>query len=294
MAETAKRAVPGTIRADASIRTAWVAAMLCLVLSAVTFRATVAALGVFLEKEPVALRAGFETLPTTLGHWQRIGTDVRYDDVINEELGTSSYLNRTFVLDGDPNKGVLELHIAYYTGFIDTVPHVPERCWGAAGLEIVTQPHPVPVVVDRSGWNMERGPLHSSGARYPVVTVIDNITGSATDVHMPLNELALNVTEFQNPETPAVRFISGYLFLANGRATPSPYEVRSLAFNLSERYAYYCKVQFSARFAQAEGAEGRYSTQVADLFSQLLPPLMRVLPDWPAYEAKSVSPNDNT
>ena len=28
----------------------------------------------------------------------------------------------------------LQVHISYYTGTIDDVPHIPERCWYASGL----------------------------------------------------------------------------------------------------------------------------------------------------------------
>ena len=41
-----------------------------------------------------------------------------------EELGTSQYLDRTYALDGDPEKGLASLHIAYYTGAIDDVRHM--------------------------------------------------------------------------------------------------------------------------------------------------------------------------
>ena len=60
-------------------------------------------------------------------------TNAAMDAAMVESLGTDKYLTRSYALDGDPAKGTMLLHLAYYTGMIDTVPHIPERCWGAGG-----------------------------------------------------------------------------------------------------------------------------------------------------------------
>ena len=44
-----------------------------------------------------------------------------------EELGTNLYLSRDYERRDDR----VNVHVAYYTGLIDDVPHVPERCWAA-------------------------------------------------------------------------------------------------------------------------------------------------------------------
>ncbi|MBM4102374.1 MAG: exosortase-associated EpsI family protein, partial [Phycisphaerae bacterium] len=122
----------GRMLFSGSIRWAFAALLGVLVLSSIAFRASVAALNVYLRKEPVALRESFDTIPTKLGRWRRVGQDGRMGDAMTESLGTNQYLDRHYALDGDSSKGVLLLHIAYYTGMVDAVPHVPERCWGAA------------------------------------------------------------------------------------------------------------------------------------------------------------------
>jgi len=35
-----------------------------------------------------------------------------------ESLGTEKYLTRSYAIDGDPSKGVISLHLAYYTGMM--------------------------------------------------------------------------------------------------------------------------------------------------------------------------------
>lgn len=275
------------MRFDRRVVPAYAAAAVCLIASALGFRAAVAALGVYLKKEPVPLRASLDGIPTTLGAWKRVGEDRRYGDAIVEELGTSKYLNRLYAIDGDPSKGVVELHLAYYTGFIDTVPHVPERCWGAHGMQMTRQSERMPLTIDKSAWRADPTLVHqSSGKPYFLATVTDSVTKRSSEVHLPVDEIVLSVTEFQEQSRPQARFIGGYLFVANGRATPSPYEVRDLAFSLTDKYAYYCKVQFSAEFPKAEGAYDRYREQVTDLLGQVLPHLMRTLPDWPEYEQR--------
>lgn len=275
----------GQMLFSGSIRWAFAALVGVLVLSSIAFRASVAALNVYLRKEPVALRESFDTIPTKLGRWRRVGQDGRMGDAMVESLGTNQYLDRHYALDGDPSKGVLLLHIAYYTGMVDAVPHVPERCWGAAGMLMVEQPHEVHVPVDRAAWDLQSGPLHPvSGERYPVARVLDPVTRAESTVHMPLGETDFSVTVFQEESKAGVRFVGGYLFVANGRMTSSPYVVRTYAFDLANRHAYYCKIQFSMVVNDADGAEGRWVSATADLLGQVLPAVMKCLPDWPEVE----------
>ena len=67
--------------------------------------------------------------------------------------------------------------------------------------------------------------------------------------------------------------------------TPSPYVVRSYAFDLTNRYAYYCKVQCSVVLHDGDKAVEQWTALTADLLTELFPTLMRRLPDWSAIEA---------
>ncbi len=268
------------------IRFAFAAVVVVLVLSAVGFRAAVAALDLYLRKEPVPLRESLDTIPTKLGRWRRVGVDARLGTAMVESLGTHFYLDRQYAIDGDPSKGVITLHIAYYTGMVDAVPHVPERCWGAAGLNMVSQPATLAIPIDRSQWKVSSEFRNAAtGDAYPTARVVDPVTRREEVVLMPIGEAEMSVTVFQDERTPDAWLVGGYMFVANGRLTHSPYVVQTYAFDLSNRFAYYCKVQCSTVVTGGEGAVDRWTAMTAELLTELLPPLMRRLPDWSQVEA---------
>jgi hypothetical protein len=61
--------------------------------------------------------------------------------------------------------------------------------------------------------------------------------------------------------------------------------VRSLAFDRTDRSAYFCKVQLSARYPVGDVPPSEaFRAQAEDFLASFLPQLMRLLPDWPAVE----------
>ena len=92
------------------------------------------------------------------------------------------------------------------------------------------------------------------------------------------------MTQFQDRRDPSRRQVGGYFFVANGRTTPSAYVVRTYAFDLGNRYAYYCKVQVSGIFPQGT-SERDWSDRAGDLLTHAMPHIMRCLPDWPEWES---------
>lgn len=283
------------MRADASIRWAFLAACIAMLCGAAGFRAAVASLNAYLVKRPAPLREPLSTIPSTLGPWRMVGEEEKLTDAMVEALGTKSFLNRVYAIDGQLEKGWLHLHIAFYTGLIDTVPHIPERCFTAGGMVQKTAPVRVKLPVDRSTWREGEGPEnHATGLRYPLATYTDPVTRRRSDVTMPIGEPMLSVIEFQKPDDPRLEIIGGYCFIANGQITPSAYAVRQLSFRLSEKYAYFCKVQFTGQYRGTPAAQERFVQDSADLMGWLLPYLMYALPDWPEYEAKSAAGADGS
>lgn len=277
------------MRAERSSVTAYFVALGILAAGAVGFRLLVAQLNIHLLKEPVQLRRPLDSVPTKLGEWERIGSDTTYSSTMIEELGTRSYLDRTYAIEGNPEKGTMHVHVAYYTGTIDAVPHIPERCWAVSGLELTRNSDGTPISIDRSGWK-PLDPPAASGEPYLSTSVIDPITAERESITMPLGDLVATTIEFQNPKAPDVRQVGGYFFIANGRLTASSYGVRALAFNLSDRYAYYCKIQLtkSGRVSSPDGSLLEPFTQDAsEILTHILPEVMRCLPDWPEWEARS-------
>ncbi len=274
------------MRFKPTIRAAFASVVIVLIASAVGFRASVSSLNLYLRKEAVPLRESLDTIPTKIGRWKRIGTDSRLGEAMVESLGTRFYLDRHYAIDGNPDNGVLTLHIAYYTGMVDAVPHVPERCWGAAGLSMVTQPRAILIPIDKSKWDLESGPKNKvTGEIYPVASVLDPVTRRKESVFLPIGETEMSVTVFQDQQNPKLHLVGGYLFIANARLTSSPYVVKTFAFDLSSRYSYYCKVQCSMLLNESEEVVEKWTELTADLLSEILPILMRRLPDWTLIEA---------
>lgn len=277
------------MRFDSSAKIALIVAAAALVASGLGFRAAVAKLNVYLRKEAVPLRGPLATLPTTVGPWKQARPDIVLSTTMVEELGTSQYLDRLYERDGK-KLDVMQFHVAYYTGMIDGVPHVPERCWVAGGLEALESPHDVPIPVDRSVWRPD--PVAApDGDTYPLVDVIDPITRQPEPVHMPLGDFVITAAEYQNKSRPEERVIGGYFFIANGRIATTGLGVRMLAFQPTQRAAYYCKVQFAMPCRADDPKRWEHFTASAgELLDGLLPPLMRRLPDWPSVERGEVAP----
>ncbi len=263
---------------DRQAKSAFIIASVTLALCGVGFRSAIGYLNVYLKKEPIELRAHLATIPKTLGRWKAVGEAPPLDAAVIETLGTDQYLERLYVADDASGTGHLWIHIAYYTGMIDAVPHVPDRCFVAGGgLQLQALPHNYPLDLNQSGWRDD-----PTGRGYRLVTFADRITGRPVTARMPIGDFKLRTTEFLCEDSPDQRIYAGYFFIANGRVTPTPEGVRRLAFDLSTKFAYYCKVQLRAGGRDLEAEP--FVTQAADLLTELLPELMRCLPDWSEVE----------
>jgi hypothetical protein len=243
-----------------------------MVVAAVGFRAAVQSLNVYLQKKPIELRHHFDVIPSGLGDWKKQHEEKMSTEMV-EELGTDLYLDRGYVRETADGEQTLLVHIAYYTGMIDAVPHVPDRCLVAGGFNTQSQPTNLELDVSREHWRDD--PLSD----LQLVSYTDPIIGSTISVRMPEGDFGLRVTEFSHPERPQSRMYGGYFFLANNRIAVTPEAVKRLAFMKTEEYAYYCKVQFvmSGDRTLTRDDFVRAST---DLLEELLPHLMHCLPDW--------------
>ncbi len=264
---------------DRQAKYAFIVATFLLGFSGVGFRYAVNALNVFLEKEAVPLRDNLANVSRTLGNWQKVGQDARLDEAMLETLNTEEYLSRSYAIDGESSNGVLQLHLAYYTGFIDAVPHVPDRCFEAGGLRKQGLPDNYPLEVDKSQWRESDPDQHQDSTSFPQVIYAHPVTGQPITVHMPAGDFSLRVTEFQRIDQQDVKIFAGYFFIANGETTATPERLKFLAFDPTERYAYYLKVQYTM-FGDKDFSKEEFISDCADFTGHLLPELMRCLPDW--------------
>ncbi|TVQ51053.1 MAG: exosortase-associated EpsI family protein [Phycisphaerales bacterium] len=277
------------MRFDRQATIAFVVACIVLGVSGIGFRFAIAHLNVHLRKMPVELREHFSRIPRHLGEWRAYGTDRSLDATVEEVLGTDQYLDRTYVREVNGQAVAMNLHIAYYTGIIDAVPHVPDRCMVAGGFVVQGQPFYVDLPLETSAWELDEDRTHrSSGLPYPTMTFADRITNRPMQVRMPIGDFRIRTTEFTLPSQPGARVFAGFYFVANGQVTASPYAIRALAFDRTDQYAYYCKIQFTM-IGDSELDATSFAEHVTDLTEQVLPEIMRCLPDWAEVEAKQES-----
>ncbi|MBY0313095.1 MAG: EpsI family protein [Phycisphaerales bacterium] len=259
-----------------------------LIVSAGGLSAAVSALKLHTRKEAIEVDRKTASVSTETPSWKQIGKDQIMPVEVLEELGTRNYLSRHYVETNPKNKErplALELHLAYYTGMVDTVPHVPERCMVGGGMELKAGPMFVPVPIDQSGWNVDdaatsdlRRALGDEQIVIRNVRLGPNSAAPGNRVRLPrgIEELTLRVSEYRDPRSKQ-RMFAGYFFIANGGLTPNAEGVRLLAFDLKSYYAYYMKVQVSS--TQVQSAE-ELAQAAGSLLGELMGDIMLCVPDW--------------
>ncbi|NNF42317.1 MAG: exosortase-associated EpsI family protein [Phycisphaerales bacterium] len=273
---------------DRHAKVAFIAACVVLAACGIGFRSAVGVLNVYLKKEPVELRDHFATIPSQLGPWELVAEGEKLTAEMVEELGTNLYLDRRYRRADDPDQW-LGLHIAYYTGIIDAVPHVPDRCLVAGGFNTREPAANFALPLPRDRWREDPEHRHlSADVPFENVTIIDSITRRPVVVRMPVGETQLRATGFSHKKRPDSRMYAGYFFVANGRIAPTPEAVKMAAFRKSERYAYYCKVQFFTE-GPLDFTVDDFVARSADFAEHLLPELMRCLPDWAEVQSRSAT-----
>ena len=128
-----------------------------------------------------------------------------------EALGTHDYISRVYQdVTAEPNQpgSQVQLHVAYYTGTPDTVPHVPDRCYVAGGARGATT----------------SGQLKLTGHQYRQEAEGYSAKNVMLDerVHIPQTEFDATVFSFTFADRPGVHHNVVYFFAANGKFLRSP------------------------------------------------------------------------
>lgn len=262
-----------------SMTPAMVVAIVVLVFSAVGLTAVIRTSAIHLKKLPIQPPDNLQlhSLPTEYPSWIRQGADKEMSAEAEEELGTTNYLSRAY-RERNPPAGrrahIVELHLAYYTGMIDTVPHVPERCLVAGGWIQDGSPRLVGVPLDLS--RMYADPdVPESVLGGPVMTSRSLTTFGPVHMPMGVDALKMRISPFRNHRGDA--YFAGYFFVANGGTVPSADDIRLLAFSLKEDYAYYAKIQFTSGTV---GSAEELAEVTASMLDEMLPDIMLRMPDW--------------
>lgn len=271
--------------------------------AAVALPVAVWAMRIHLKKLPIEPEGGrkVQAIPAETPSWKRVGPDIQESAEMVAELGTQNYLTRRYVQKNVPagkRAHVVDLHMAYYTGMIDTIPHVPERCLVGGGWQITGGTVNVPLTLDRTTWRPD--PARRGEPNAPLThamtatgagndgTLFSDMPGTPVRLPAGADKLMLRTTEFNNPKS-GTKLFAGYFFVANGGVASSAPEVRLLAFDLYSDYAYYLKVQVSTSTA----ADAQELGEVAQsLIGELLPEIMRCVPDWGRVTAGEYPPDN--
>ncbi|MDB5174760.1 MAG: hypothetical protein JWN51_3533 [Phycisphaerales bacterium] len=284
-------------------RPAFLIAALVLGVSAVGLNSAAGFLQLHFKKiaVPLRVRSLKEGLPSEIGTWVQVSSDQSIDSEQVQVLGTSEYVFRDYVntasrkisrsdIDAlknasageraravadfqqrDPS-AVIRVAVTYYTGMVDTVAHIPERCMVADGFE-VTQ------FADKELALGNYPNFRPRTVTLRFLSFADQTGAPDAAGHAGVRRIARNV---------------GYVFHCNGGYENDAYGVRLRLQNLRERYGYYAKVELMTAAPVALSFQGddnaaaaindRNESLVAmrDFLAAGLPQLEKCLPDWEA------------
>ncbi len=264
-----------------------------LACSALAMSVGINAAAVYLKKERVDAPRVLPLIFPETESFIQIGEDQIITPEVEETLGTTNHVTRRYASKDPTERDVFTFHAAYYTGMIDTVPHVPERCFIGAGMQKASDSVIIPIELRTDGASRLR--LETDG--YPQETPealrpIENEDGGrdvywyrtsntysarkGAFVRVPFDPatLRMRVSKFHGADQ---TLYSGYFFLANGGISPTAEGVRQLAFKLEDKYAYYLKVQFTS----SEVSSAEELAELAGAFlDEALGELLLCAPDW--------------
>jgi hypothetical protein len=253
---------------------AFVVVATILLAAAVGLNATTQHMKLHFKKLPVPLARPLSEVSDKLGHWEQISIDEALDAEIQDTLGTDKYVFRNYVDTRQVNRrdledlkrsvreklpnerrqimytfqmnhpaAVVNVGLTYYTGLVDTVAHIPDRCYIADGFEPTSyQVLPWDALKDRKG---------DQKVRYIVF-------------------------EDQTPGRQSVAKNVAYFFHCNGEYVSDPMGVRKSLANLFQRYGYYMKIEVQTiRLSPDESAK-----VMNDFLTDALPDIEKSLPDF--------------
>ncbi len=149
---------------------------------------------------------------------------------------------------------VIHLGLTYYTGLVDTVAHIPDRCYIADGYE--PSSYTVPT------WKL--GP-DASGKYFP----------------LPVRFISFQDSTGNNRVSKCV----AYVFHTNGHYESDPLGVRQTLEDLTERYGYYAKIEMMTVGEDTEVA----SAAMTEFLTAARPQIEACLPDWNKLKRQSHS-----
>ena len=222
---------------------------------------------VVLNKQPLELREKLYRLANHIGPWHVVQKADELDTDILEVLGTTEYITWDYqdksAKPRSPGNRV-RLHIAYYTGIVDTVAHVPERCILASGgkrdsIQTLT------LKLEGPQYRPDGSGFLSPSFRQPL------------GVYIPSLDIPATLFRYYLPGGKEQIHTAVYFFVANGKFYESPDKVRAQGMAPWDRYRYYCKVELGLAGVSDPQVVAQ---RVSQFLSHAMPEIMACLPDW--------------
>lgn len=232
---------------------------------------------IVLHKEAVELRHKLTDLPLEKGSYVFVDDQVLPPEIV-DELGTEDYLSRWYknvdIPEGQAGH-LIRLHIAYYTGINDTVPHVPDRCFVAGGVKHKGLSEQVIAIDPTLATPRDGQPGYQATAVIPPPGEPEYAPG--TVVTLPARDIQTVRFTYGNPDTVDQDQHVIYFFAANGKYLASPNAVRVQGFDIRDAHSYYCKIEVQVL---GESDPEKVAQHTTDLLNAFLPDIMACLPDW--------------
>ncbi|MCC5830557.1 MAG: exosortase/archaeosortase family protein [Phycisphaeraceae bacterium] len=252
--------------------------------SGLGLRAAIDQLGLVLFKERLPMRGVLTDIPRQIGTWQMVNQHERLPPDIENTLGTTLYITRDYEDTSRTDRAgrFARVHLAYYSGTVDTVPHVPERCFIGGG---------------HASAGVDRVPITLSGNQYRERDIgpeqpsrmgqTEWVADVSEDEWVRVPRMDFRATRFNfapqtNPDTftqtaAEIRTVI-YFFVADGDFHATAFDVRRTAFEARNRYAYYCKVEVQILDVVDDPELAQRRSE--EFLSELMPHVLRILPDW--------------
>lgn len=227
-------------------RTTFWIALVYLGVCAIALEGATSFLQLHFRKQAVELRQPLlEGIGKQLGPWVQVSDDQPLPEEMEHALGTTKYVQRYYIdsrvinaatiaavkdepsddrrgallgaLQKETPEAVMTILVTYYTGMVDTVSHVPDRCYVADGYS-------------------------SSGASV--------VQWSAGGRNLSARYLTFEDSSGQGRINRNV----GYLFNVNGQYVDDSLNVRWILSDLRARYGYYAKIEMMNTMRDSEKA----------------------------------------
>jgi hypothetical protein len=269
---------PSTARRSPWLRPAFLLAVGILSVSAVGLNVAVSALQLHFKKAPVYPARDLATIPKQLGPWVQVSIDEPLDHELQDTLGTDRYVFRDYVdtrrataeelarFDGKDSAerksialelqrakpdAVIDCAVTYYTGMVDTVAHIPERCYVADGYQ--------PDTHESLSWDLGPAFAGNGGSHQLDVSFINFV---------------------DTTEAARVTKRVAYTFFVDGQWEPDSIGVRERLQDLRATHGFYSKIELMTVIPDHD----RCAAVMTDFLSAAVPQVAACYPDWAAVE----------